>query len=68
MDDIVTVSEASIVNAMRTIWEELRVIVEPSGAVCYAAILESAVSLPANARVALLLTGGNLDLDRLPWQ
>lgn len=68
VDDIVTVSEASIVNAMRTIWEELRVIVEPSGAVSYAGILERAGSVPANARIALLLTGGNLDLDRLPWQ
>ena len=68
VDDIVTVSEASIVKAMRSIWEELRVVVEPSGAVCYAAILASASGLPANARVALLLTGGNLDLDRLPWQ
>ncbi len=69
VDDIVTVSEASIVNAMRTLWEVLKVIVEPSGAVAYAAILENAVRLQApNARVALLLTGGNLDLDRLPWQ
>jgi len=68
VDDIVTVSEASIVNAMRTLWEELRVIVEPSGAVAYAALVESAWSPPPNARVALLLTGGNLDLDRLPWQ
>jgi threonine dehydratase len=69
VDDIVTVSEASIVTAMRTIWEALKVIVEPSGAVAYAAVLESALELaPPNARVALLLTGGNLDLDRLPWQ
>jgi len=67
VDDIVTVSEASIVNAMRTLWEELRVIVEPSGAVAYAALVENAWSPPPNARVALLLTGGNLDLDRLPW-
>jgi threonine dehydratase len=69
VDDIVTVSDASIVNAMRTLWEVLKVIVEPSGAVAYAAILEGASRFAApNARVALLLTGGNLDLDRLPWQ
>ena len=69
VDDIITVSEASIVEAMRTIWEVLKVIVEPSGAVAYAAILEEAGKIAApNARVAVLLTGGNLDLDRLPWQ
>jgi threonine dehydratase len=70
VDDIVTVSEASIVNAMRTIWEVLKVIVEPSGAVAYAAILENGASnlVPSHARVAILLTGGNLDLDHLPWQ
>jgi threonine dehydratase len=69
VDDIITVSEASIIEAMRTIWEVLKVIVEPSGAVAYAAILEAAGKVAApNARVAVLLTGGNLDLDRLPWQ
>jgi threonine dehydratase len=69
VDDIVTVSEASIVNAMRTIWEVLKIIVEPSAAVAYAAVVENALHLlPRDAQVALLLTGGNLDLDRLPWQ
>jgi threonine dehydratase len=69
VDDIITVSESAIVEAMRTIWEVLKVIVEPSAAVAYAAILESAAKVaPENARVAVLLTGGNLDLDRLPWQ
>jgi threonine dehydratase len=70
VDDIVTVSEASIVAAMRSIWEVLKVIVEPSGAVAYAAIIEGSAlpSLPPNSRVAMLLTGGNLDLDHLPWQ
>jgi threonine dehydratase len=69
VDDIVTVSEASIVEAMRSIWEVLKTIVEPSGAVAYAAVIENAAAVaPPGARVALLLTGGNLDLDRLPWQ
>jgi threonine dehydratase len=55
---------------MRSIWEVLKVIVEPSGAVAYAAIIEGSAlpSLPPNSRVAMLLTGGNLDLDHLPWQ
>jgi threonine dehydratase len=70
VDDIVTVSEASIVDAMRTIWEVLKVIVEPSGAVAYAAIVQnSGLNLPAShPLVAIMLTGGNLDLEHLPWQ
>jgi threonine dehydratase len=70
VDDIVTVSEASIVTAMRTIWDVLKIIVEPSGAVAYAAIIENKSLSLGSARggVALLLTGGNLDLEHLPWQ
>jgi threonine dehydratase len=67
VDDIVTVREESIVQAMRQIWEVMKLIVEPSGAVAYAAIVEG--RLPARgARVGIVLSGGNLDLDRLPWQ
>ncbi len=66
VDDIVTVSEAAIVQAMRTIWEVMKIIVEPSAAVPYAAILEHRVDV-AGKRVGLILTGGNLDLDLLPW-
>jgi threonine dehydratase len=70
VDDIVTVSEASIVSAMRLIWEVLKVVVEPSGAVAYAAVIEnSGLNLAASRPlVAMLLTGGNLDLEHLPWQ
>ncbi len=64
--EIVTVSEAAIVQAMRTIWQVLKVTVEPSGAVPYAAVLEGKIDV-AGARAGLILTGGNLDLDRLPW-
>lgn len=67
VDDIVTVSEEAIVQAMRTIWEVMKVIVEPSGAVPYAALLEGKLNV-ATKRVGLVLSGGNLDLDRLPWQ
>jgi threonine dehydratase len=66
VDDIVTVSEESIVQAMRLIWEVLKIIVEPSGAVPYAAILEGKLDV-AGKKVALILSGGNLDLDSLPW-
>jgi threonine dehydratase len=67
VDDIVTVSEDSIVKAMRLIWEVMKIIVEPSGAVAYAAIVEGKVPLEGK-RIALMLSGGNLDLDSLPWQ
>jgi threonine dehydratase len=51
---------------MRTIWENLKIVVEPSAAVSYAALLEKKVDI-AGRRVGLILTGGNLDLDTLPW-
>src|SRR6266487_1272511 len=66
VDDIVTVSEEAIASAMRTIWETMKIIVEPSAAVPYAAILESKIDI-GGKRVGLILTGGNVDLDALPW-
>jgi threonine dehydratase len=76
VDDIVTVSEEAIVSAMRTIWETMKIIVEPSAAVPYAAIKEGKIDPPsrgygaagiAGKRVGIILTGGNVDLDALPW-
>ena len=64
--DVVTVSEESIVAAMRAIWEVLKIVVEPSGAVPYAAIVEQKIDMRGK-RVGIILTGGNLDLDKLPW-
>ena len=66
VDNIVTVSEAAIVAAMRLIWEAVKIVIEPSAAVPYAAILENKVAV-ANRRVGIILTGGNVDLDMLPW-
>jgi threonine dehydratase len=66
VDDIVTVSDEAIIEGMRQIWEVMKIIVEPSGAVPYAAVL--ADRLPIRGRkVGIILSGGNLDLDRLPW-
>jgi threonine dehydratase len=64
--DIVTVSDEAIVAAMRRLWEVLKVVVEPSGAVPYAAIAAGALEVRGQ-RVGLILSGGNLDLDALPW-
>lgn len=66
VDDIVTVSEDAIVAAMRALWEALRVTVEPSAAVPYAAISEGKLDVRGKS-VGIVLTGGNADLDRLPW-
>ena len=66
VDEIVTVSEEAIVLAMRTIWETMKIVVEPSAAVPYAAIAER-ISDVEKKRVGFILTGGNVDLDALPW-
>lgn len=66
VDDIVTVSEEAIIAAMRAVWEALHMVIEPSAAVPYAALLEKRVPL-AGRRIGLIVTGGNADLDKLPW-
>ena len=66
VDDILTVSEEAIVSAMRTIWETMKIVIEPSAAVPYAAIMENKVAF-SGKRVGIILTGGNVDLDALPW-
>jgi threonine dehydratase len=66
VDDIVTVADENIVAAMRAIWETMKLVVEPSAAVAYAAILEDKVHC-RDKRVGIILTGGNVDLDALPW-
>jgi threonine dehydratase len=66
VDAVVTVSEEAIVAAMRTIWETLKILIEPSAAVPYAALLEKKFSLRGR-RAGLIFTGGNVDLDSLPW-
>jgi threonine dehydratase len=66
VDDIVTVSEEAIIAAMRRLWEIMKIVVEPSGAVPYAALLEPRAST-RGARIGIVLSGGNVDLERLPW-
>jgi threonine dehydratase len=67
VDDIVTVSEEAIVSGMRTIWETMKIVIEPSAAVPYAAIMENKIAV-SGKRVGIILTGGNVDLDALPWR
>lgn len=63
---IMRVEEDEIVAAMRLIWQRMKIIVEPSCAVALAAILSAGPQF-AGQRVGVILTGGNVDLDRLPW-
>jgi threonine dehydratase len=67
VDAIGLASEAGIVAAMRTTWEKMKIIIEPSCSVPLAALVERTLDV-AGARVGIVLTGGNVDLDRLPWQ
>jgi threonine dehydratase len=66
VERIVTVDDDAIVAAMRLVWERMKVIIEPSSAVPVAALVTGAVDL-AGARVGVILSGGNVDLARLPW-
>ena len=62
-----TCSEEAIVTAMRITWERMKIVIEPSCAVPLACMLEGALAVKGK-RVGVILTGGNVDLDRLPWQ
>jgi threonine dehydratase len=62
-----TASEEQLVAAMRRIWEELKIIIEASSAVPVAALLNGSFKVSGH-RVGVVLTGGNVDLSRLPWK
>jgi len=66
VDDIVTVSEEAIVEAMRMIWERMKIIIEPSSAVPVAALLEKKIQ-PEGQKIGIILSGGNVDLGKLPF-
>jgi threonine dehydratase len=66
VDDILTVSETSIVREMRNVWERMKMIIEPSCAVPLAAIMDEKVKIKGK-KVGIIITGGNVDLDNLPW-
>ena len=66
VDDIVTTSEDVIIQTMRDIWERMKIIIEPSCAVPLAAIIENKMEVN-NLRIGIILTGGNVDLENLPF-
>jgi len=64
--DILTASDPEIVDAMKLIWRRMKMVIEPSSAVPLAVILKNR-EIFAGQRVGIIVTGGNVDLDRLPW-
>jgi len=64
--DILTATEQEIVQAMRLLWERMKIVVEPSSAVPLAVIIKNPENF-VGKRVGVILTGGNVDLNRLPW-
>ncbi len=66
VSDIATVSDPEIIEAMRLVWQILKIIIEPSCAVPMAAILQKRLPLQGK-RVGIILSGGNIDLTALPW-
>lgn len=64
--DILTAEEDEIVDAMKLIWKRMKIVMEPSSAVPLATILKTP-DLFRGRRVGVIITGGNVDLDKLPW-
>ena len=66
VDQIITVDDSQIVEAMKYIWERMKLVIEPSAAVPVAVLIRH-TRIFSGKRVGLILSGGNVDLDRLPW-
>ncbi|MCJ7442474.1 MAG: pyridoxal-phosphate dependent enzyme [Thermoanaerobaculaceae bacterium] len=64
--EIVTVSDAAVIRAMRHVWERMKIVIEPSAAVTLGALLEGRLPV-SGLRVGIILSGGNVDLSELPW-
>ena len=67
VEQIVTVSEQSIIDAMKFIWERTKIVIEPSAAVPVGVLWEKKINL-TGLKVGIILSGGNVDLNKLPWQ
>jgi threonine dehydratase len=65
--EIVTVTEDEIIESTKQIWQRMKIVVEPSGAVPLAAILAQPAHF-SGKRVGVIVSGGNVDVDHLPWQ
>ncbi len=69
VEKVVTVSDKEIIAAMRLAWERAKLLIEPSSAVAVAAVLTDSFKVPGSPqRVGVVLSGGNVNLDALPWK
>jgi len=66
VEQIVTVSEAGIIETMKYVWERAKIIIEPSSAVAVGVLWEKKIDL-RGLKVGVILSGGNVDLEKLPW-
>jgi len=66
VDDIITETDENIIQAMKLIWERMKIIIEPSSAVPIAAVISNQ-GVFEGKRVGIIISGGNVDLDNLPW-
>lgn len=66
VEEIITVSDKEIIEAMKLLWERMKIIVEPSGAVPFAAILQKKEQFQGE-KVGVILSGGNVNLSKLPF-
>ena len=64
---VLIIDDDAVIEAMRLLWERLKLVVEPSGAIAFAAVLRHRERF-AGRRVGIVISGGNVDLDTLPWQ
>jgi threonine dehydratase len=67
VEQIITVSEQGIIDSMKFIWERAKIIIEPSSAVAIGVLWERKIDL-AGLKIGVILSGGNVDLEKLPWQ
>jgi threonine dehydratase len=67
VEQIVTVSEKGIIDSMKFVWERAKIVIEPSAAVAVGVLWEKKIDL-SGLKVGVILSGGNVDLNRLPWQ
>ena len=67
VEQIITVSESAIIESMKFVWERAKIIIEPSAAVAVAVLWEGKIDL-SSLKVGVILSGGNVDLEKLPWQ
>jgi threonine dehydratase len=64
VDDMVTVSEEAILRTMFFMWERMKIVVEPTGALSAAALFDGTISAEPAMRIGVIVSGGNVDLKR----